>query len=472
MNQQWPSLADLPDAEDPAADKAAEFDAEAASAVDLLLVGLQIARSGEFDVAAEAFAKAIVKDPELAEAYEALATVLVPLNKIEFAIGAKSKAISLGYNSAESWGTLGDMLASVGRYDEAVDAFRTALNLDSSVADLRGKLEMAEARSTRPLSQSMAAAQPANDDADLFGADFLNEDADAIGEAWRQVNLVTIEPEGNVHKAAFDDLASGFEHALRSLGANVRRQSNKLENAGVNLVLGAHLVPTQEMADRIPQNTVIINLEQITGFNVRERPIYLSLLKRLAVWDYSVRNIVELRRMTQNKYIRHVSVGYTPEMTRARPSQSQPVDVLFYGSTNTRRLAILRELERAGLNVNHLFSVYGEKRDRAIAEAKIVLNMHFYEDSIHEIIRTSYLLANSKAIVSECGPRTEIDDDIRRAMVAVPYENLVASCVALVRDEPRRRALERTAFEIFSKRDQAKILRETIAATELAPLAS
>lgn len=472
MNQQWPSLADLPDAEDPAADKAAEFDAEAASAVDLLLVGLQIARSGEFDVAAEAFAKAIVKDPELAEAYEALATVLVPLNKIEFAIGAKSKAISLGYNSAESWGTLGDMLASIGRYDEAVDAFRTALNLDSSVADLRGKLEMAEARSTRPLSRSMAAAQPANDDADLFGADFLNEDADAIGEAWRQVNLVTIEPEGNMHTAAFDDLASGFEHALRSLGANVRRQSNKLENAGVNLVLGAHLVPTQEMADRIPQNTVIINLEQITGFNVRERPIYLSLLKRLAVWDYSVRNIVELRRMTQNKYIRHVSVGYTPEMTRARPSQSQPVDVLFYGSTNTRRLAILRELERAGLNVNHLFSVYGEKRDRAIAEAKIVLNMHFYEDSIHEIIRTSYLLANSKAIVSECGPRTEIDDDIRRAMVAVPYENLVASCVALVRDEPRRRALERTAFEIFSKRDQAKILRETIAATELAPLAS
>ena len=75
--------------------------------------------------------------------------------------------------------------------------------------------------------------------------------------------------------------------------------------------------------------------------------------------------------------------------------------------------------------------------------------------------------ANGKAVVSECGPRTEIDEDIRRAMVAVPYEHLVTSCVALARDEPRRRELEKRAFEVFAKRDQAKILRETIAATDM-----
>jgi hypothetical protein len=39
--------------------------------------------------------------------------------------------------------------------------------------------------------------------------------------------------------------------------------------------------------------------------------------------------------------------------------------------------------------------------------------------------------------------------------------------VALVQDEPRRRALERRAFDVFAKRDQAKSLRETIAATEM-----
>lgn len=462
MNQQWPSLAELPDAEDTATDAIAAFDPETASAIDLLLFGLQIAREGDFEVAAEVFAKAILKDPESAEAYEALATVLVPLNKIEFAIRAKSKAITLGYNSAPSWDTLGDMLESIGKYDEAADAFRTALGIEAS-PEIQSKLDKAMARSAAGIAVPDNGAM--NDDADLFDSDFLS--TDAIPEIWRQVNIVTIVPEGNAHSAAFDDLASGFENALRSLGIAARRQSNALDTSGINLLLGAHLIATQELADRVPRNTVIINLEQITGFNVRERPVYLSLLRRLAVWDYSVRNIVELRRWTQSPLIRHVSVGYTPEMTRNLTTTSQPVDVLFYGSTNTRRLAILEALGQAGLNVRHLFSVYGDERDQAIADAKVVLNMHFYEDSIHEIIRTSYLLANGKAVVSECGPKTEIDDDIRQAMVAVPYENLVASCIALVQDEPRRRTLERKAFEIFAKRNQAKILQETITATEL-----
>ena len=43
-----------------------------------------------------------------------MATVLVPLGKLEFAIRAKAKAISLGYNSASSWEMLGDMFVSLG----------------------------------------------------------------------------------------------------------------------------------------------------------------------------------------------------------------------------------------------------------------------------------------------------------------------------------------------------------------------
>ena len=96
--------------------------------------------------------------------------------------------------------------------------------------------------------------------------------------------------------------------------------------------------------------------------------------------------------------------------------------MLFYGSLNSRRQAVLENLRLAGLKVVHLFGVYGEERDAAIANAKVVLNLHYYEDSIHELVRTSYLLANKKAVVSEAGPGTEIEDGIREAMVAVPYE--------------------------------------------------
>ncbi|WP_052699217.1 tetratricopeptide repeat protein [Hyphomicrobium sp. 99] len=470
---QWPSLSDLIDDESDRADgpqsDVAPFDPYTASATELLLHGLQIARLGELDVAAELFAKAIVKEPDSADAYEALATVLIPLGKLEFAARAKGKAISLGYNSASSWEMLGDIFVKLGQFEGAVEAFSSALELDPSAPLVQSKLQNAVARrsggqtapaTVAPLPTVKPAARP---DADLFELDFLS--TDLIPPAWRRVSLVTISPDGNPHSAGFDDLALGFESGLRSLGVEVERKTNALHASGINLLLGAHLIDSQELADRVPLNTVIVNLEQVAGFDVRSRPIYLSLLRRLAVWDYSVRNIHELRRLTGSPYVRHVSIGYAPELTRDLPPSAQPIDVLFYGSTNPRRQAVLAALGAAGLNVKHLFNVYGDARDRAIADAKVVLNMHFYEDSIHEIVRTSYLLANRKAVVTECGPRTEIDEDIKSAMLSVPYEDLVSSCVALVRDEPRRRELERRAFEVFAKRDQAKILRETIAAT-------
>ncbi|SFV34658.1 hypothetical protein [Hyphomicrobium facile] len=471
---QWPSLADLiDDGEDPAEGlhgNVAAFDAAAASATELLLEGLQVARAGALDAAAELFAKAIVKEPDAAEAYEALATVLIPMGQLEFAARAKGKAISLGYNSASSWEMLGDIFTNLGQFDGAAEAYSTALGLEPNALALHSKLQSAVSQRSARLKFASAAPPPAVQpaalpDADLFGLEFLSNDL--IPPAWRQVTIVTITPDGNPHSAAFDDLTLGFEGAFRSLGVDVQRKTNALGNAGVNLLLGAHLIDSQELADRIPSNTVIINLEQVTGFDVRSRPVYLSLLSRLAVWDYSVRNIEALRRLTGSRYVRHFSIGYTPEMTRDLPPTTQTTDVLFYGSINPRREAILAGLMAAGMNVKHLFSVYGEARDRAIAEAKVVLNVHFYEDSIHEIVRTSYLLANRKAVVSECGPRTEIDEDIRSAMLAVPYDDIVRSCVALVRDEPSRRELERRGFEVFARRDQAQILRETIAATEM-----
>ncbi|MBS0252947.1 MAG: tetratricopeptide repeat protein [Proteobacteria bacterium] len=463
MNQQWPSLADLSDETENASEAAATFDPEMVSVSQLMFTGLQIARAGGFDEAAEIFAKAILKDPESAEAYEALATVLVPLGKIEFASRAKAKAISLGYNSAQSWDMLGEMLVNIGKFDDAANAFNEALLLEPTSKDLEYKLEVARVRGSR--SKTLGAVSHSKAEADIFGSAFLS--ADPVPPAWQTVSIVNIVPTGNPHAAAFDDLVLCFESALHALGVSVNRRTNSFSQSGINILFGAHLIASQEEADSVPANTVVVNLEQVTGFDVKGRPVYFSLLKRLAIWDYSVRNIVELRRLTQNPLIRHFSVGYVPEMTRRIPSFEQPVDVLFYGSTNARRIAVLEGLAKAGLNVKHMFSVYGVERDQAIAEAKVVLNMHFYADSIHEIVRTSYLLANSKAVVSECGPKTEIDEDVRHSMFAVPYEDLVQACVLLVRDESRRRELERQAFATFVRRDQVKILRDTINATLL-----
>jgi len=235
----------------------------------------------------------------------------------------------------------------------------------------------------------------------------------------------------------------------------------------MNVVLGAHLIGSRAVADSVPANTVIVNLEQLRGNNLEAQSIYADLLQRLAVWDHSQRNIAELRALTGNERVHRIGIGFVPQMQRIAPAAEQPTDVLFYGSLNDRRRAILNALQAAGLTVRCLYGVYGAERDRAIAEAKIVLNLHFYEDSIHEIVRTSHLLANRKAVVCECNADTEIDEDMRQAVVATPYGELVEACIALVRDNTRRWQVERQGFEVFSRRSQPAMLAQAIAETPL-----
>jgi SAM-dependent methyltransferase len=153
-----------------------------------------------------------------------------------------------------------------------------------------------------------------------------------------------------------------------------------------------------------------------------------------------------------------------PTLTRIAPAARQDVDVLFYGVVNERRRAILDALAAAGLVVKALPGIYGAERDAWIARSKLVLNVHYYDDKVHELVRTSYLLANRKAVVSECDDDTEIDADVREALVAVAYDKLVEACVALARDDARRHAIEQAGFEIFCRRNQAALLADLLPA--------
>jgi hypothetical protein len=128
-----------------------------------------------------------------------------------------------------------------------------------------------------------------------------------------------------------------------------------------------------------------------------------------------------------------VPIGYVPELRRINPVSAPGIDVLFYGLVEGRR------------------NLYGAARDAYIARAKVVLNMHLYETHLFEVVRVSYLLANSKAVVAEVGRATEIDDDLRDAVVAAPDERLVTTCLDLVRNDERRRDAVQRAATIDSR---------------------
>lgn len=280
---------------------------------------------------------------------------------------------------------------------------------------------------------------------------------------WQKVVLALMRPSGYVHADAVAEVMDSFEYAFRALGAEVERTENKVDGR-TGIVFCGHFVP-EALVGNLPPNLIVYNLEQLSGGSPFVTPAYLKLLERYPVWDYSVRNIAALRALFPGKAaVRHVPIGFVSELTRIPKQPNEDIDVLFYGSLNDRRRYVLDALRETGLAVHHAFGVYGQTRDALIARAKVVLNMHFYPSQVFEIVRVSYLLANSKAVVSEGGPDTEIDQDLVDAVALASYDQLTTTCQALIADSARRHRLGSDGYNIFSRRDLKDTLKRAIAA--------
>jgi hypothetical protein len=255
-------------------------------------------------------------------------------------------------------------------------------------------------------------------------------------------------------------VALSLHHGLRALGirAPIVRDINKVR--GIPIVLGANLLSL--MPDlQIPENAIVYNLEQIEDGSTWTRSPYLQLLRKHRVWDYSNLNRSELSKAgIEIEAI--CGIGHVPELERIDAVPEKDIDVLFYGSLNERRMDLLGSIADRGLKVRIATNLYGAERDGFIARAKVLLNIHFYEAKVFEIVRVSYLLANGCAVLSETGSSASEEANFKDTVVFAPYEELADACVQLVADPDRRAKLGREAQILFRTRSQADMLKEIL----------
>lgn len=271
-------------------------------------------------------------------------------------------------------------------------------------------------------------------------------------------NIVIVAPRGYEFAETFREIGETLQHGLAALGHEARLVVNVCDADAVNILLGAPLLD-DDARTALPDRTIVYNFEQVHGASAWLKPPYVELVTRFPTWDYSARNIAMWRRFCPRAAVRHVPLGYVPELTRIAPAEQEDIDVLFYGAMNERRAKVLKALRQAGHNVVVLNGKFGAERDALIARAKLVVNIHYYDHAaILERPRLAYLLANRKAVVAEIDAATEADADERSAVAGVPYAELVATCQALVRDDRARRDLIERGFHYFSARSEAAIL--------------
>jgi SAM-dependent methyltransferase len=272
-------------------------------------------------------------------------------------------------------------------------------------------------------------------------------------------NITLVQPDGFLHTEAFREVAETLQFGLRSIGHTAEIRENAIDAAATNVLLGAHLLSPQEVP-MVPPGSVLYNLEQLGGPSLPKHFYELALQHQ--VWDYSLRNIKKWAEMNCACPPVHVPLGYVPELSRIKASPVQDIDVLFYGSLNERRALVLKALKDAGVKVHATFGVYGNQRDQLIARSKLVLNIHFYDAKIFEIVRVSYLLANAKAVVTELCPDTEVEKGLADSVVGCSYDSLVESCLSLLRNEQELRQLEARGFQWFSQRKESEILSKVL----------
>lgn len=220
------------------------------------------------------------------------------------------------------------------------------------------------------------------------------------------IHLCIVQPPGYVHALGFLDQARYFRHQFRRMGATVSLAKNRLRHDAVNLIFGAHLGFEASLRERY--SCIFVNLEQLGQGGASVSPDYLKLLGHSAVVDYDRGNVTAYTEHVDDVPI--VPFLYAPYLDAASaPSlEERPIDVLFVGSLNDRRRAMIERIEAQGVSVAMFDSpLYGDERDDFIRQAKCVFNAHFYPTSRFEQARVSHCLSLGTPVVSERGPLTD-----------------------------------------------------------------
>jgi hypothetical protein len=99
------------------------------------------------------------------------------------------------------------------------------------------------------------------------------------------------------------------------------------------------------------------------------------------------------------------------------------------------------------------------------ARAKIILNVHFYQAKLFEIVRVSYLLANKFCVVSETGLDAELEAPFVGGVAFAGYDRLAETCRRLLADEPGRRAIAEQGFSRMQALSQVDMLKAALSAS-------
>lgn len=263
----------------------------------------------------------------------------------------------------------------------------------------------------------------------------------------------------------FDDVALSVAASLRDLGYECSMTVNEMRADAINILIGSIMFNDALISSHLKQPYIVYQMEILDDHqgHLKNYPKYLDFLSRaLSVWDYSPKNF-EYLKSKGLKNLSYVPPGYHSACENF--SWQEPpheFDFLFIGSLSPRRSEFLQSLINTGYRVGAITQnngAFGENRDQVIANSKIIVNVHCFDDlDVLETVRISYLLSNHAVVISEASDH----DPYHGAVGYAPYSELVDYCCKVLEDAQNLKARSINGYAAIRAIDMASLIKAAL----------
>mmetsp|Transcript_7056 Transcript_7056/g.8977 ORF Transcript_7056/g.8977 Transcript_7056/m.8977 type:complete len:406 (+) Transcript_7056:199-1416(+) len=206
----------------------------------------------------------------------------------------------------------------------------------------------------------------------------------------------------------------------------------------------------------MPRLYFLYQMEQLCSPWITEEYIKVAM-GALSIWDFAPSHTEYWRKSGLSSVYVPLSIPLiwlAPNtLNKIQQEETQKTDVLFFGSSNKRRLQIQDTLEARLAAVGYTCTFYmdsdhllfGQDRDAVVDNAAVVLNLHYYEHAALEVHHINYLLARGKCVLSEWSVDSHLDSVYSAAVAFTPAESLADLAIALLNHHPLRSTMEQNA---------------------------
>lgn len=187
-----------------------------------------------------------------------------------------------------------------------------------------------------------------------------------------------------------------------------------------------HIVICPQIFKRLPKNYIAFQMEQSVSSRWFNKKYFNRLKKAKFIFDYAIPNLQFLQdNGIAFKQLFYLPVGFLEkEQDTIEHNQEFEYDVAFYGDVDcTRRQYFLNQLQEK-FSVKIIEKSFGEDLYKQLNRAKVIVNIHYYENALLETTRIYECLSLNKLIISEVGSDQSEHDNLEKLVDFVAVDDV------------------------------------------------